>query len=350
MDEMKTDPMYWIMPVGLGLGVLVVLGFETITEGCRDRKSFFKALTKKSDKTKLDPSVEKQLNLWVDGVYNVAEFWSGGAVLSNLNKQGGKKNLQKVYEMLALLCALLFTVGVTFYTSNQSGDHTYGLVCCVANCALWMATLSSTFFAVVIDSIETDEQLGLLVKLCGSVLLRVPMMLFVWGTSGLFILFVLYFKLNVDPGYNCSMCLGACFIIAPLFFHCLHKMGWAAAVVHSQASVERKKAKVLNVNDLQVSLGQYLALKGGNCLALDRDEFLSALSKASGRALTSTQRTLALRMFEAHVEVELSKLGTPLPKAAEATRAEIRAVEPPLAQPSSSTAFMHSRVVPVHRS
>ena len=43
--------------------------------------------------------------------------------------------------MLALVCALLLSICVTFYTS-QPKDHLFGLVACIANCALWMATLS----------------------------------------------------------------------------------------------------------------------------------------------------------------------------------------------------------------
>ena len=84
--------------------------------------------------------------------------------------------------MLALVCALLLSICVTFYTSNPS-DHLYGVVCCVANCSLWMGTLSSAFFAVVIHTCESDEQVGLLVGLYGNSLMRVPMILFVWGST-----------------------------------------------------------------------------------------------------------------------------------------------------------------------
>ena len=97
--------------------------------------------------------------------------------------------------MLALVCALLLSICVTFYTSNPS-DHLYGVICCVANCALWMATLSSAFFAVVINTCEDDEHVQLLVGLYGRTLMRVPMMLFVWGCTMLFLEFVFYFKLN----------------------------------------------------------------------------------------------------------------------------------------------------------
>ena len=44
--------------------------------------------------------------------------------------------------MLALVCALLLSIGVSFYTA-QPKDHLFGLVACIANCALWMGTLSN---------------------------------------------------------------------------------------------------------------------------------------------------------------------------------------------------------------
>ena len=182
------------------------------------------------------------------------------------------------YEMLALVCALLLSVCVTFYTSNAS-DHVYGIVGCVANCALWMATLSSAFFAVVINTCETDEQVSLLVNLYGRNLMRVPMMLFVWGCTMLFLEFILFFKLNVDAGFSCSMCLGSCLIVAPLFFHSMHKMGWSATVVHEQARAEQRLAQPPTTEDLHATLGLYIETKGTNPLAWDCDDFLHYLKK-----------------------------------------------------------------------
>ena len=49
---------------------------------------------------------------------------------------------------------------------------------------------------------RTEDQLALLVGLYGGYLMRVPMMLFVWGAALVFVEFVLYFKLNVDPGMH----------------------------------------------------------------------------------------------------------------------------------------------------
>ena len=58
----------------------------------------------------------------------------------------------------------------------------------------------SAFFAVMINTCESDEQLTLLIGLYGPMLMRTPMMMFVWGTVMIFVEFVLYFKVNVDAG------------------------------------------------------------------------------------------------------------------------------------------------------
>jgi hypothetical protein len=138
------------------------------------------------------------------------------------------------------------------------------------------------------------------------------MMLFVWGTSTIFLEFILYFKLNVDPGFPCSMCLGTCFVVAPLFFHCLHKMGWAAAVVHTEAAAAKRSAVVPTVNEIQATLFAYVKMKGGNVLALDRDEYLDALGGSLRTThISSVQRAFAAKLFDAHVESELSMMMDP---------------------------------------
>jgi len=305
-------PMYWIIPAGLAVGVMVVVAFESWTDGGSrggsegGRTAAFKRATFKAPGERLDPAVEMALRAPVDGVINVCNFYSGAALQATLSKS----HLQHVYETLALVSALLLTVCVTFYTSNDQGDHLYGIVSCVANCALWMATLSSTFFAVIIHAMESDAQLQLLVTLFGANLMRVPMALFVWGTVLIFLEFILYFKLNVDPGFPCSMCLGTCFIIAPLFFHCLHKMGWAATVVHKEAALARKDATAPTVEDMRETLRRYVASKGDdNCLALDRDEYLASLPAALRRThVTSVQTTFAATLFDRLVDRELQAL------------------------------------------
>ena len=160
----------------------------------------------------VEKKVRKMLERNPDGPPTVYNFWSGEVAIRATEL--GQEDTTKVYEYLALVSALMFTVSVAFYVENPGGPgtHFYGIVSCISNCALWMATLSSTLFTVVIHSLRSDEQLELLVDLFGPCLMRVPMMLFVWGTALIFIQFVLFFKISVDPGFPCTMCLTMCFL------------------------------------------------------------------------------------------------------------------------------------------
>jgi len=297
-------PMYWLMPLGLFLGFLVVAGFESLTAGWRlvHRRTLIKSLTHKHQGVVLHPGLESALRRLVNGPGNVLDFWSGGALFL----QPKKDHLVKAYETVALISALLLAISVTFYT-REAGDHLYGLIGCVSNCALWMATLSSAFFMATISTCETDDQVSLLIALYGSSLMRVPMGLFVWGSLLLFSQFVLFFKLNVDPGFNCSACLASCLVFLPLFFHCMHKMGWAATVVHKDAELEKRYARTPSPDEVRASLDTYIHSKGFNILELDKEEFLDLFQKPHVRA-TSVLRAYAERAFDAHVEVELMKL------------------------------------------
>ena len=58
-----------------------------------------------------------------------------------------------------------------------------------------------------VNSCDSDDELELLVELIGTLFFRAPMLLFVWGSLIVFLEFVLYFKIHVDAGFNCSMCL-----------------------------------------------------------------------------------------------------------------------------------------------
>ena len=198
------DNVYWLMPVGFLVGLTVVVIFERMQKGSKksERKALFKSLTKRNEWKELDPNLAKKLEENVDSPGNIAHFWGGGAL-----KGLSKERYVQVYEMLALVCALMLSICVSFYTSAAEMDHVYGVICCIANCALWMATLSSAFFVVAIGSCDNDRQVALLVEMYGTHLLRAPMILFVWGTSMLFLEFVFYFKIAVDPGFACSMCL-----------------------------------------------------------------------------------------------------------------------------------------------
>jgi hypothetical protein len=299
------DPMYWLMPVGLAVGIAVVWAFERLADKQQGRQDLFKTFARKD--AEVDARVDELIKRRVDGLVNVVDFWSGAVLHAQVNKE----RLIQVYELLGLVCALLLSIGVTFYTANTKGSHLYGLVCCICNCALWMATLSSTFFLVAINSFESDEQLQLLVELYGTHLMRVPIIMFVWGTSLLFLEFVLYFKLNVDPGLSCSACLGACFAVVPLFFHCMHKMGWAAAIIQLDNEIQTAEATMPTPDDLRDNLRAYVDTVGGNCLALDRDEFLDFCAKSRGKVkVTSVQRTFAGRIFDAHVDAALADMDT----------------------------------------
>jgi len=220
-----------------------------------------------------------------------------------------KERLEKLYETLALLQALLLAVSITYYTADEDGDHLFGIISCVANCAFWMGTICSAIFAVVVATLDTDEQLEQLVLLYGLALLRAPMVFFVWGCVLVFLQFIFYFKLKVDAGFNCSACLGTCFVVAPLFFHCMHKMGWATKVIHTEAQAEADITRYSTPADLRQMLSSYVRNKegGNNVLALDRDEFLSLVRASKAIKPTSVQRDFAARIFDAHVEAELGK-------------------------------------------
>jgi len=178
-----------------------------------------------------------------------------------------------------------------------------------------MATLSSAFFAVVINACADDAQVGVLVGLFGRPLMRVPMMMFVWGSTMLFLEFILYFKINVDSGFNCSLCLGSCLVLMPLFFHCMHKMGWSALVVMEDAAACRRSAVAATPGDIRARLRLYVAAaqggggggSGSSVLALDCDDFLASLVDPRVKA-TSVATAYARRLFDAHVEAALAAM------------------------------------------
>lgn len=312
------DPKYWLMPLGLGFGIIVVVLFEASVTGwtTRARIPLFKRLIKLDQSELLPLSIERKLLTWIDGGANVLRFWTGGAL--SLTHRLDKEHYAKAYEVLAVCSALLLSVCVTFYIEGGGENchlygmdmcHVFGLVCCVANCALWMATLSSAFFTVVLNSCKDNQQLSLLVSLYGPYLMCVPMMLFVWGSVLLFLEFILFFKLHVDPGINCSACLGSCLVLAPLWLHCMHKMGWVAGVVHEEAREREQTPVVPTVEQVEHVFRNYVYSKGGNCLALDHEELL-ALLDGPGAKITSAQRAFATRLLDLHIEAEFNKVRT----------------------------------------
>lgn len=134
------------------------------------------------------------------------------------------------------------------------------------------------------------------------------MLLLSVGGILLFLEMVLWFRITFDAGLHHNLCLGACFVIMPLFLHTMHKLGWAVEIVNEEALVEKRHATTPTPEDLRAGLRTYTASKGGECLALDRDEFLALLEKPWGQ-VTSVQRAFAKQIFDAHVESELGKLG-----------------------------------------
>ena len=293
------EPMYWTIPIGAVLGALVVIGFEALTKRWQGEP---RALLGHGSKT-IDPEVVERLESAIDGPRNIFEFWSGGLLFARRSVE----HLARTYEILSIVCALMLSVCVTFYTASDP-DTLFGLVCCVANCALWMATLSSAFFYVVVNSCDCDGDLELLVDLIGTAFFRTPMLLFVWGSLVVFLEFVLYFKLHVDAGFNCSMCLAACFVLVPLFVHCMHKMGWAASVVHAESAVRRRRAVERPATPAQVraAVADYVATRP--VLLLDRDELKAFAEAKLGNLTTSAQEKFLDRLFDQHVDARLDAL------------------------------------------
>ena len=100
-------------------------------------------------------------------------------------------------------------------------------------------------------------------------------------------------------------------MIAPLFFHCMHKLGWAVSVVQAESEHQRQNSHPPTADEIRQDLASYLAAKGPNPLALDRDQFLYLLKTKPGANVTSVQRAFAKQLFDDHVEAELEKLLNP---------------------------------------
>lgn len=295
------DPMYWLLAIGSTAGLVVCVVFERCQEGGKGRVARFASLTQKGSLAEVDPAVRRRLERWVNGGRNMLDFWTGGFLIGKATAE----QFVKVFETVALLCALLLTVGVTYFTATDSEAlHLHGIVCCVANCSLLLGTLMSTFFAITFGTLSSEADTELFVGLMGQVLLRGPILMFVVGLSLLYSEMVLWFKITIDAGSACTLCLTSCLTLAPLFFHGMHKMGWATQVVNEEAAAQRRRAGPPTLEGLRQSFGAYLESKDGNCLALDRDEFLESLDGTGIRA-TSVQRDLAGQIFDAHVKAEL---------------------------------------------
>ena len=290
------DPMYWLMPAGAVAGVAVIIAFERLCARGGDRRAAYRLLARKGDAGGVDADVERRLLSSVNSLENVVHFWSGGSVAG-----ASREQLTKAYEMLALVSALMLSVCVTFYTSSSESDYVYGIVCCLANCSLWMGVLSAALFAIVIHSCGSDESVRMLIGLYGSFLLRLPMLLLVWGLVMLFLVFILYFKLHIDPYFHCSLCLGGCFVIAPLFFHCMHKIGWARAVVRAHEAAERRDARAPTIADLAAILDAYVHSRAGDALALDLEGFTRFMESHRGLAFGSVSRDVAGALFRERV-------------------------------------------------
>lgn len=197
----------------------------------------------------------------------------------------------------------MLTVSVAFYIDSTSSDL-LGTVSCLGCCAFWMGTMSSAFFTVTVNVLETQEEFELLRGLYGPELMTVPMILFVWGCFMAFLQLVFYFKTQIDANVS-YMCLSVCFLVAPLFFHSLHKMSWAHEIVDAKAEIDREQARALTPEDLRGRFMEYVATKKDNILDMDRDEFLSDLF-GKGVKKTSAQQVYASRLFDVYLQSHVS--------------------------------------------
>uniref|UniRef100_A0A7S2DB33 Uncharacterized protein n=1 Tax=Octactis speculum TaxID=3111310 RepID=A0A7S2DB33_9STRA len=86
------DPMYWLMPLGLSLGILVVILFEKFAQGGRGCRLYRESLlsdAKGKIVGKIDPLVEEVLQQNVDSASNVAGFWTGTVSLHHVSTLWG---------------------------------------------------------------------------------------------------------------------------------------------------------------------------------------------------------------------------------------------------------------------
>ena len=286
-------PMYWLIPLGFVVGCIIIVLFEWYNGGLtsQNRVRLYREVMNKKEGI-LHENLSKALELNIDGPVTMMKFWSGAAMTTDVSRE----KISRVYETLALISALMLTICVTFYTANEPGDRLFGIVCCLSNCALWMATLSSTFLAVIINCLHHDSQMHPLVDLYGIFLMRVPMLLLVWGTMLIFLQFILYFKTNVDPGFPCSVCIGGCFVLAPLFFHCMHKMCWCVSVINIATELPQVG---ISVDEMKDALCSYYKAKDNYYLNMDKEEFLDGLPRALKKLkLTSVETELASQLFD----------------------------------------------------
>lgn len=207
-------------------------------------------------------------------------------------------------EVLAVLQALLFSVSVAFYVESSTSDM-LGTACCLGCCAFWMGTLSSAFLSVTITTVDTEREFAVLIGLYGETLMAVPMMLLVWGSLMIFLQLILFFKTQVDANVS-YICLAVCFLVAPLFFHAMHKLSWVHQVIKADADVGKQEARSLTPEEIQSRLVLYVESKT-SFLDLDRQEFLSSLR---GRRIkcTSAQQVYAGRLFDEYLETQLAQI------------------------------------------
>lgn len=297
----------WLLPVGVTLGACVVVAFDWYTLGWNHaaRRETFKKTTNQEHEKELDKRIDQRLSRWVDGCSTMAAFWGGSVLRPRSNKDVCAKN----YEVLAVLQALLFSISVDFYISGKGSDF-LGAVACLGCCAFWMGTLSAAFLSVTVASVETDEQFALMVSLYSKELMAVPMLLFVWGSLMIFLQLVFFFKTHVDEQVS-YICLGACLMIAPLFFHTLHKLSWVTEVIDAEADVEKEKATPLTPSEIHERLMEYVESKGNEIMDMDRHEFMESL-KGRWIKSTSAQQVYARRLFDAHLDKAFETLSTPL--------------------------------------
>jgi hypothetical protein len=203
--------------------------------------------------------------------------------------------------MLLLVCAAMF------YTAANTAGHTHSIVCYFANCALLLATLMCAFYLMAASLFELEVHVDLLFGMFGSFLVQAPVMLLLLGAIFLMVEMILWFKITFDAGLSSNLCFGAFLMILPLFIHSMHKLAWVVEIVHKKAELDKDSAMLATLDDLQSRFSNYATSKGGNCLLLDRDEFLRVLG-GPALQLTSVQHVIASKVFDLHVNAELEEI------------------------------------------
>jgi len=285
-----SDPMYWIIAIVGVVGVILTLVFEYFDN------MLFEDVVNQSVMDDEEHEIHVKYSSNINSFDNVFRFWTGQYLRNLIDKN----HFSNVYKSIALIAAVLWSVGTEFYTANTQGafpsDHAYGIVSCVANCALWMSCLSATFFSIAVSACKNNAELHLLVNLYGEWLLPIPLIFLLWGTGLLLSQFFIYFHNTVDSGFWLTIAISCCLSMIPLFIHCLHKMGWAMSIVQTEMKFREEKNLTQGTEDIREALKQYLISKPDNVLHYDMEEFIDTIH-LPGTKMTTGKKIFAENLF-----------------------------------------------------